>query len=192
VSNKNDFILVHFSTEAVFSDNFSGEYSEKDIPCPINIYGYSKYCGDIYVNEIAKKYYIIRLPILFGPNSKKQFFEKMVAKIKIGENLRIADDIFSAPTYSVDVAKEVFNIINNEYKYGLYHLKNNGTASLYEIMMEYVLLKNIDIGFIKKCSYKDFKSLGKKNIRSILKSDKIPEMRNWKIAINEFIKNEKM
>ena len=111
-SNKQRFILVHFSSDAVFADNFNKSYNESDPPSPVNIYGYSKYCGDLFVKNIAERYYIIRIPLIFGFSYKKsQFFEKMVEKSICNIDIKIADDIITTPTYSNDVAKELFKII---------------------------------------------------------------------------------
>ena len=55
-SKGNGFILIHFSTDAVFADKKNGKYNEDDRPSPINIYGYTKYFGDLYIQNIAEKY----------------------------------------------------------------------------------------------------------------------------------------
>ena len=189
-SNKQRFILVHFSSDAVFADNFNKSYNESDPPSPINIYGYSKYCGDLFVKNIAERYYIIRIPLIFGFSYKKsQFFEKMVEKIICNIDIKIADDIFTTPTYSNDVAKELFKIILNKEEYGLYHVNNSGEVSLYGLIYKYIEIKNISAK-ISKSSYKDFKHIGRKNTKTILTSKKISRMRNWKLALNEYINDE--
>jgi dTDP-4-dehydrorhamnose reductase len=189
-SNKHEFTLVHFSTDAVFADNFNNSYDESNFPSPVNIYGYSKYCGDLFVQNIAERYYIIRIPLIFGFSQKKsQFFEKMVEKIIDNQDIKISDDIITTPTYSDDVAKEVLKIISNNKEYGIYHVNNSGEVSLYGLISEYIKIKNISTK-ISKSSYKDFQHIGRKNTKTILKSNKIPIMRNWKLALSEYINNE--
>ena len=50
LSVKRNFLLVHFSTDAVFGNNEKGAfYTEEDSPCPLNLYGVTKYGGGCMV-----------------------------------------------------------------------------------------------------------------------------------------------
>lgn len=198
LSKKKNFLLVHFSTDAVFSDSNFEFYTEKHNPCPLNIYGLTKYGGDCFVQNNADKYYLIRIGILFGPTSKKtQFVEKMLLKIKEGEKeLRIANDIVTSPSYNIDIAKKIKELIENQYPYGLYHVSNSGKASLFELMKEIVRVLSLDVD-IKIASYKDFPHIGQKNRLTPLISIYLSPMRFWKAAVEEYctkwlshIKNE--
>ncbi len=190
LSKKQNFLLVHFSTDAVFSDLELGYYIEKDIPSPLNIYGVSKYGGDCLVKANGEKFYIIRIGILFGPTSKKnQFVEKMLLKIENGEKeIKIANDIISSPGYSIDIAQKIKDIIENEYPYMLYHVTNSGKASLYELMNEIIKNLSLDVK-IKKASYKDFPHLGKKNTYTPISSIYIEPLRNWRDAVKDYCIN---
>jgi len=50
------FVLVHFSTDAVFNDNTRRRYVEPDIPVPLNVYGTTKYSGDCFVMNTAPQH----------------------------------------------------------------------------------------------------------------------------------------
>ncbi len=185
LSNEENFTLIHFSTDSVFSGQKKGFYVESDIPDPINIYGLTKYGGDCFVQSIANKYYILRLSVLFGKSESDQFVEKMLVKLKKGENLKIADDVISSPTYNLDVADRLLDIISNKYPYGLYHTINFGQASLYELMCE--IVKNLGVSsLVTKGSYKDFPYTGNKNLFTPLISEKLPPLRDWKDAVKEY------
>ncbi|MCX6797875.1 MAG: sugar nucleotide-binding protein, partial [Candidatus Falkowbacteria bacterium] len=61
-------LLVHYSTDYVFSGSLEKqEFSEADIPDPLNKYGDSKLAGERELITKAKKYYLIRTSKLFGP-----------------------------------------------------------------------------------------------------------------------------
>jgi dTDP-4-dehydrorhamnose reductase len=191
-SKDSGFLLIHFSTDAVFSDKQDGFCKEGDSPRPLNIYGLTKYGGDCFVQNIAKKYYIFRLPVLFGETAKEtQFVEKMLKKIRQGEkSLRISADIISSPTYSKDAAREVKRIIERKCAYGLYHICNAGKASLYDLIKE--IIRNLDLDVVvKKCSHRDFPCVGVKNTCTPLKSQKSGPLRPWKEAVKEYCSHVK-
>lgn len=194
LSNELNFTLIHFSTDAVFNDDKNSAYEENDSAKPLNIYGFTKYGGDCFIQNISKKYYLIRISILFGETTKNnQFVEKMILNIKSGaKELRIADDIISSPSYSLDVAKEIKRIIEKE-DYGLYHVVNSGNGTLYELMSEIAKVLSLSVN-IKKASYKDFPYIGMKNTNTPLVSEKIKPLRHWKEAVKDYalrIKNKK-
>jgi len=188
LSNEKRFLLVHFSTDAVFDNNEKGNlYSESALPRPVNIYGFTKYGGDCFIQAIAKEYYIFRISVLFGEAVKHiQFVEKMLLKIKEGsKSLKISDDIISSPTYSKDIAREVRRIIEASYPYGLYHIASGEKASLFELMKEIVENLNLDVR-IEKASYKDFPFVGTKNTCTPIRSEKVNSLRPWREALKEY------
>ena len=186
------FTLIHCSTEAVFSDRHDLEkpYTESSTPAPINMYGYTKLGADYFISAIAKKYYICRLPILFGESIKNnQFVEKMLQRVDNGQEvLRIASDVYSCPTYSLDIAEEIKNMLQNNAPYGLYHLANQGTASLYELML--ALKQNLQFKTsVEPASCMDFPSIGSKNLRTPMASEKRQPLRSWQEALSTYCQN---
>jgi dTDP-4-dehydrorhamnose reductase len=187
LSNEMGFLLVHFSTDAVFNDSKEDFYNEDDLPSPLNMYGFTKYGGDCFIQNIAREYYIFRLSILFGLTSKNsQFVEKMLQRVKEGQKiLRIADDIIASPTYSRDVALEIKKIVGSDLDFGLYHVANLGEASLYDLMEE--ILRNLNLKVkLERASHKDFPSLGIKNTYTPIRSKKIAPLRDWREAVKDY------
>ncbi len=187
LSNEKKFLLIHFSTDAVFHDRGEGFYTEDDCARPVNTYGFTKYGGDCFVEALAKAWYIIRISVLFGESPKHaQFVEKMLQKIREGAGLlRISGDIIASPTYNLDVAREIKRIIEAGTPPGLYHVVNEGRASLYELMREITALLQLDVK-IEKASYKDFPSIGRKNTCTPIRSNKLKPLRPWQEAIREY------
>lgn len=187
LSNEFGFLLVHFSTDAVFNDRKEGFYTEKDPPHPLNIYGFTKHGGDCFIQAIAERYYIFRVSVLFGETTKNtQFVEKMLQKIKEGQRvLNISTDIVGSPSYSKDVARQIKEILDALPKFGLYHMANEGKASLCDLMKEIVQVLGLDVD-IQKASYKDFPYLGIKNTYTPIRSEKIAPLRLWQEAIVEY------
>lgn len=187
LSAKKGFLLAHFSTDAVFSDKREGFCTEEDSACPVNIYGLTKFGGDCFIQAIAKKYYIIRISVLFGEAIKNsQFVEKMLERIKQGQKvLRISDDIILSPTYSRDVALQVRKILEGNFEFGLYHVANKGKASLCELMKEIVANLDLDVQ-VEPASHKDFPCVGLKNTCTPIRSIKLKSLRPWKEAVREY------
>ena len=126
---------------------------------------------------------------MFGKSTKNnQFVEKMLQKINEGRKvLRIADDIISTPSFSVDVAKEARRIVESSLPYGLYHTTNKGKSTLYEFFSE--IVKNLGLNVkIEKASYKDFPYFGIKNTNTPITSEKIKPLRNWREAVKDYAK----
>ncbi|MFC1754809.1 SDR family oxidoreductase [Thermoproteota archaeon] len=187
LSNKFNFSLAHFSSAAVFNNEKKEPYVESDTPKPINVYGMTKYGGDCMVEAIAGRYYIFRLPILFGRSKKNQFVEKMLHKIKMGETvLRIADDITDSPSYSKDIAEEVKRILEDSLPFGLYHIANKGSATLFDLISEIVMNLELEIK-VEKASHMDFPSISIKNTHAAITSERIRPLRPWQEAVRDYI-----
>lgn len=190
LSNKKSFVLVHFSTDAVFQDAPIGSvYTEQDIPCPLNIYGLSKFGGDCFIQNIASQYIVIRIGILFGATNKTtQFVEKMLKRIQDGQKqLRISADVVSSPCYSLDIAEALKNMLEGSYSSGLYHVVNSGQASLFDLLKEIIENLNIQVE-IEKALSSEFPYHEVKNKYTPIRSVKAPSLRPWQDAVKEYCK----
>lgn len=187
LSNENGFLLFHFSTDAVFNDDKQDFHLESDPVSPLNVYGLSKYGGDCFIKAIAGRYYIIRVSLLFGQStSGSQFVEKMLTRIRQGAVvLEIADDIVLSPSYTLDVALEVKRLLEGSLPYGLYHVANQGKASLFEFMTDLVGWLHPDV-CIERVSSRAFPTLGIKNSFTPLASEKLPPLRPWGEAVKAY------
>ena len=188
LSNERNFLLVHFSTDAVFPDKQKGYYVESDNPDPVNLYGLTKLGGDRYIVGIAKRFYLARVPLMFGAcNRSSQFVEKMVLALKgSSDDLRVANDIVSSPTFSKDIAEEVLRLVKEDYEYGEYHIANSGRASLHDLVTEIATLLGVSIQRVQTASYKEFPFVGTKNRYTPLASEKLPPIRSWRSALAEY------
>ena len=182
-----DFLLVHISSDAVFNGRTAGAYLEDDCPRPINVYGVTKHAGDCLVQAAAARHYLIRTSLLFGESPKSnQFVERMLARVRQGQKrLDIAADIVCSPSYSRDVAARLRELVADAAPFGLYHLANDGQASLFELMAEFVSQLRLEVD-LRRASHRDFPSVGRKNTWSPLRSQKIPPLRPWREAVREY------
>ncbi|MES9898643.1 MAG: NAD(P)-dependent oxidoreductase [Sedimenticola sp.] len=187
ISNQHNFQLIHFSTDAVFSDAEGGYYSEEDRPSPLNVYGATKLAGDWSVADVADNYLIARISVLFGLALKpNQFVEKMLLRIRSGEKeLKVADDIIASPSYSRDIAGQILNLADAGTHSGLYHVVNSGHASLYDLIQAIIEEKRIPVK-IGRVSCKVFPSTAVKNTYTPLTTSRIEPLRDWRDAVKDY------
>ncbi len=138
-------LLIHVSTDYVFSGTACKPYTESDPTAPNGIYAKSKLAGEEAVRHHANRALIIRTSWLyseFGHN-----FVKTI--IKYGQErgmLKVVADQTGTPTYAGDLARAILTIIaENKDLHGvsLYHYSNEGVASWYDFAMAIIELTGI-------------------------------------------------
>lgn len=183
-------LLVHFSTECVFADLSTEEgrgFSEIALPQPLNMYGSSKYTADIVISALAGDHYVFRLPLLFGPALRAgQFVERIIGLAANGPaEAKISSDVFTSPSYSLDIARAIWAIIDERAPSGLYHLANDGRASLYELMS--LIVETLELPLtLTPVSHTVFPSLAAKATDSPLITVKRPALRPWQDAAADY------
>lgn len=131
--------LVLISTNEVFDGSRDGgAYLPEDPPTPANPYGASKLAaergaGDAYGGRGARGTLgIVRTAWLFGPG-KPDFPTKILAAAAraaaSGEPLRVVGDEIGTPSYALDVAEGIVELIQDGAVTGICHLVNAGTVS---------------------------------------------------------------
>jgi dTDP-4-dehydrorhamnose reductase len=146
--------LLYVSTNEVFAGDRQEPYLEYDTPQPINPYGYSKWVGERYVEQICRRFYIVRISWLFG--GPRSFVTKILSLSEEHAELRVVDDEFGAPTYAPDLAVAIGQLIRTGH-YGIYHLVNEGWCSRYEFAGEILRLGgrgNVPVRRIKLVEFK--------------------------------------
>jgi len=188
ICQKKGIVLIQPSTQGVFE---GGEefYTEESKPNPITAYGISKYSSEFFVKNRCDKYYIARFPILFGKKRNKPigFIDKLPMWLKEGKVLRMAVDKHDSLAYNKDVANKVIDLVEEGRPSGIYHIFNEGVPSYYELACKIRDLYGLD-NEIKKALDSDFPSLAPKSPSTKMSSIKLPPMRKWDDALEEFIK----
>jgi len=128
----NSSTLIHVSTDFVFEGNEVKLLKEDDIAKPINVYGVTKLDGEKAVEEILKEHLIIRTSWLYSEYANN-FVKTMLKLGAERDELNIIADQVGTPTYGIDLANAIFDIIASESKeYGLYHYSNEGVTSWFD------------------------------------------------------------
>jgi dTDP-4-dehydrorhamnose reductase len=138
-----DAVLVHISTDYVFSGESAQPYAEEDPTGPLSAYGRTKLKGEqAILNSGLKRFFILRTSWLYGPGGPN-FVETILRLAKEREELKIVADQIGSPTYTGDLAKAIFTLLESEADdqkklYGIYHFSNSGDCSWYDFATEIV------------------------------------------------------
>jgi dTDP-4-dehydrorhamnose reductase len=123
---KQDILMVYVSTISVFDGGNCVPYTEFDKPDPKSWYSRSKYQGELIVEKLLRKYYIVRAGWMFGGGQEdKKFVAKIMDLASQKDQLCIVDDKFGSPTYTFDIASGIKNLVQTGC-YGTYHMVNCG------------------------------------------------------------------
>lgn len=197
LANQLEIPLLYISTAGIFNGN-KDEYDDWDNPEPICHYAKSKYFGELFVKENAKKYVICRAGWMMGggPKKDKKFVNKIIKQLKDGKNeLFVVNDKFGTPTYTHDFAKNVKLLIEKEF-WGLYNMVCHGVTSRLDVAKEILKITKLNEKVkITEVSSDYFKSeyFAKRPSSERLISKKLQLrgmyiMRHWKVALEEYIK----
>ena len=192
--------LVHISTDYVFggeSEPHATPYTESDTPVPPNIYGKSKLAGEIFVQHLCQKHFIIRTSGLFGVAGSSgkggNFVETMLRLGKERDELKVVNDQIFSPTYTKDLAQKIARLITTEY-YGTFHITNRGACSWYEFAKEILRLTGSKTPVIpitsdmypQKAKRPSFSVLDNYHLRLLGMDD----LRPWQEALQDYMREK--
>lgn len=131
---KVDAKMIYISTDYVFDGNGNEPFEVDGDIEPHSVYGKTKYEGELKVQEILEKYFIVRISWVFGINGNN-FVKTMLRLGKEKESLNVVCDQIGSPTYTADLAPLLCDMAVSE-KYGVYHATNEGFCSWAEFAQE--------------------------------------------------------
>ncbi len=137
--------MLQVSTDFVFEGNIPTLLNETHPAEPISVYGLTKLEGEKAVTDLLPEYYIIRTAWLYSEFANN-FMKTMIKLGTDRDSLGIIADQIGSPTYGVDLAGALLDIIaSNKKAYGIYHYSNEGAISWYDFAQAIFELGNIDV-----------------------------------------------
>lgn len=117
--------LMYISTDYVFNGQGEAPWQpDCEDYAPLNVYGQTKLEGEQAVRKLVEKYFIVRISWVFGLNGNN-FIKTMLRLGQTHSTLRVVNDQVGTPTYTLDLAQLLVDMIETE-KYGVYHATNEG------------------------------------------------------------------
>ena len=186
---KFDMKLMYISTDYVFNGQGERPWEPDDEREPLNVYGKTKYEGELFVEKLSDKYFIVRIAWVFGI-AGHNFIKTMLKLAKERDSLTVVDDQIGSPTYTADLSKLLVSMIQTD-KYGRYHATNEGYCSWYEFAKEIFKVAGVKID-VKPVDSSAYPAKAKRPANSRMEKSKLDEMGfkrlpSWQDATRRYI-----
>lgn len=185
-----DLKMMYISTDYVFDGQGTRPWEPDDKREPLNVYGQTKYEGELAVEENLEKYFIVRIAWVFGVNGKN-FIKTMLNLGKTRDRLTVVDDQIGSPTYTRDLARLLVDMMETDC-YGRYHATNEGFCSWYEFACEIFKQAGIavEVAPVDSASYP---AKAKRPFNSRMDKSKLDEMGfvrlpSWQDSLSRYLK----
>ena len=187
-----DIPMIYLSTDYVF-DGMGVRPWEPDDPVtePLNVYGQTKYEGELAVEKYAKKHYIVRIAWVFGVNGKN-FIKTMLKLAKTHDRLTVVDDQIGTPTYTYDLAILLVDMLETD-KYGKYHVTNEGGyITWYDFAKEIFRQAGVNVEVVPVTA-EEYKAKAKRPYNSRMSKEKLTangfkRLPSWQDALKRYLK----
>ena len=185
--------LIHISTDYVFGGNLPIDeiYHEDDVKCPETVYGITKLEGERAIKKNFGKYYIFRTAWLYGDGNN--FVRTMLKLGKEKEEVKVVYDQYGSPTYTEDLADIIYQALQKEIPYGIYHATNLGFTTWYDFTKEIYAKAGIPCRVLPVTS-EEFVRPAKRPKNSMMAKEKILdagiEIPSWQDALERYLAKE--
>jgi dTDP-4-dehydrorhamnose reductase len=190
-------LMVHISTDYVFGgDPYNTPCKEDQKGTPTGVYGLTKLHGEQNIQNCGVDYLIFRTAWLYSEFGKN-FVKTMLNLTATKPQLKVVFDQVGTPTYAYDLAKAIFDIIENrKYKgnTGIYHYSNEGVCSWYDFTKMIAEYSGQTVCDIQPCHSDEFPSPVTRPAYSVLDKSKVKEtfgitIPYWTNSLKSCIKN---
>ena len=164
--------LLHISTDAVF-DGTKGDYSETDMPNPINTYAHSKLMGEDNVISEYKEAIIGRV-VFFGwtLTGRRSLAEYFYNHLKAEETANGFTDMIFTPLYVEHLANLLLEALEKEL-YGTYHFFGNQAVSKYAFGVSLAREFGFDESLVSPISVMDSELTTQRSLNLSMNNDKL-------------------
>lgn len=181
--------LCYISTDYVFDGTTQKPHQEYDTVNPLSVYGKSKLAGEDLTKTLCSRYYIVRTSWVYGLYGNN-FVKTMLRLAEEKEELGVVHDQVGSPTYTVDLAQFLFQLIQTD-KYGIYHVTNSGFCSWYEFALEIFKQADVDVK-VNPLTTEEFPRPAPRPKFSVLdhlaiRANGFQSIRHWKKGLKDFI-----
>jgi dTDP-4-dehydrorhamnose reductase len=172
-------LLVHFSTNFVFSGDLDRPYVETDEPAPLSVYGRSKLMGEKRVLETNPSFLVIRTAALYGgPHS---FPSRILERARSGGPLRVVSDQTINPTYARDLAEAAIELARAGAS-GIVHGVSEGCCGWDEFARAALAELRIDVQ-VDSITGSDLAAPARRPANGCMETSRFRPLRPWREAL---------
>ena len=187
---KIDAKMVYISTDYVLNGQGKRPCEPDDKIEPLNVYGQTKYEGELAIEEHVKKFFTVRIAWVFGVNGKN-FIKTMLNLGKTHDHLTVVNDQTGSPTYTYDLARLLVDMIQTD-KYGRYHATNEGICTWYEFACEIFKQAGMNVS-VAPVSSDEYPAKAKRPSNSRMDKSKLTAngftpLPTWQDALSRYLK----
>lgn len=180
--------IVQISTDYVFDGTASTPYGENAPAAPASVYGRTKWGGEQAVrSQHPMGHLIVRTAWLYGAHG--HCFPKTIRRLAAEraqqqESLSVVDDQVGQPTWTVDLARVVIDLIEADAPAGTYHATSSGQTSWCGFARAVVAAAGLDPAIITPTDSATFVTPAARPAYSVLGHDAttaagVDEIRDW-------------
>ncbi|OAB41812.1 dTDP-4-dehydrorhamnose reductase [Paenibacillus antarcticus] len=186
--------LIYISTDYVFDGTSEDSYQEYDNTNPKSIYGKSKRAGEVLVQSLSSRYFIVRTSWVYGAHGNN-FVKTMLRLGQDKSSLKVVHDQKGSPTYTVDLTNFLLELMPTE-KYGVYHASNSGACTWYEFTQAiFEEARKLGISIIAEpepCSTDEFPRPAHRPTNSVMdhlsiRTNGFQDLQPWREGLKHFL-----
>ncbi len=186
--------MMYLSTDYVFDGQGTRPWEPDDPRKPLNIYGQTKYEGELAIEELLDRYFIVRIAWVFGA-AGKNFIKTMLRLGRERGAVSVVNDQVGSPTYTYDLARLLVDMVQTE-RYGRYHATNEGLCSWYEFACEIFRQAGMTDVKVTPVTSGEFAARAKRPHNSRMSKEKLSEngferLPEWQDALRRFLEEMK-
>jgi dTDP-4-dehydrorhamnose reductase len=145
---ENGAALVQLSTDYVFDGLGERPYPEDHPAAPRSAYGRTKLAGEQAARAaLAHDAYVVRTAWLYGAHGAS-FVRTMLGRARAASPSSVVDDQRGQPTWTADVAAQIYAIIEADAPAGVYHATSSGDTTWFGLAREVYALAGADTALV--------------------------------------------
>jgi len=185
-----DAVLVHYSTDFVFSGTAAAPYTEDAPPEPQGVYAQSKLLGE-WLAADNPRHYVLRVESLFGGPHARSSVDKIAAVVRAGGQAPVFADRVVSPSFVDDVVAATGHLLRSQSAAGLYHCVNTGFGTWLEVGREIARLLDQPATTLRPVSVRDVKLRAPRPQYAALSNAKLARagygMPSWQDALQRYL-----
>jgi dTDP-4-dehydrorhamnose reductase len=180
--------FVQLSTDYVFDGTATSPYAEDAPLSPLSVYGSTKADGErLAVAAHPGGTLVLRTAWLYGAHGDS-FVAAMIRLAAAHPTVSVLTDQRGQPTWTVDLARRIIEVIDVDAPAGIYHATNSGAASRFDFAREIFRLAGLDPERVTPAAGDSFARPAPRPAYSVLGHDRwsaagLAPMRSWHDAL---------